>query len=187
MIHAKEQLSTNYAPGKGLAAYGQAACRMFPQSGCMKLLCFCEGSWRRWVHEPLTEPELAALPQSVTSGRPYGSEGWVKGMASALGLRLDGWPRGRPRKHPSASTADKCADTGFFPALLAAVHLATPLQDLAEPLCRPTSPLRLLYGLRSTDYWLHRRFESHRATGPPPRTNSAKTPECAGRTQSLAS
>ena len=153
----------------------------------MKLLCFCEGSWRRWVHEPLTEPELAALPQSVTSGRPYGSEGWVKGMASALGLRLDGWPRGRPRKHPSASTADKCADTGFFPALLAAVHLATPLQDLAEPLCRPTSPLRLLYGLRSTDYSLHRRFESHRATGPPPLTNSAKTPECAGRTQSLAS
>jgi putative transposase len=66
-----------------------------------------QGYWRRLVHEPVTERELAALRRSVTSGRPYGSEGWVKGMASALGLPLQGRPRGRPRKHPSASTAEK--------------------------------------------------------------------------------
>jgi putative transposase len=54
--------------------------------------------WRRWVHEPLTERELAAVRQSVVSGRPYGAEPWVQATAAALGLGLAHRPRGRPRK-----------------------------------------------------------------------------------------
>jgi putative transposase len=54
--------------------------------------------WRQWVHEPLTDRELAAVRKSVTSGRPYGAEEWVKATAAALGLPLSKRPRGRPRK-----------------------------------------------------------------------------------------
>jgi hypothetical protein len=54
--------------------------------------------WRRWVHEPLTERELAALRRSVTSGRSYGSESWVKGMGLRLGVPLAPKRRGRPPK-----------------------------------------------------------------------------------------
>src|SRR5262245_48520129 len=35
--------------------------------------------WRRWVHAPLTEKELAALRRSVTTGRPFGGETWCQG------------------------------------------------------------------------------------------------------------
>lgn len=54
--------------------------------------------WRRWLHLPLTEKELAAVRRSVTSGRPYGSEEWVKQMAVRLGLDLAPRRRGRPPK-----------------------------------------------------------------------------------------
>jgi len=53
---------------------------------------------RKWVHTPLTERELAALPGSLVSGRPYGAEAWVQATAAALGLPLSQRPRGRPRK-----------------------------------------------------------------------------------------
>ena len=59
--------------------------------------------WRHWVHEPLTEKEIAAVRKSVTSGRPYGAAGWVKTTAAALGLNLSQRPRGRPRKQPTAN------------------------------------------------------------------------------------
>jgi putative transposase len=58
--------------------------------------------WRRWVHEPLTERELAALRRSVTSGRPYGHDSWVKGMGVRLGLALVPKRRGRPPKQRPA-------------------------------------------------------------------------------------
>jgi putative transposase len=54
--------------------------------------------WRRWVHTPQTEKELAALRQSVVSGRPYGEARWVAATAAACGLPLTSRPRGRPRK-----------------------------------------------------------------------------------------
>jgi putative transposase len=54
--------------------------------------------WREWVHTPLTAREVAAVRQSVTSGRPYGSPEWAEGMAGALGLAFTRRPRGRPRK-----------------------------------------------------------------------------------------
>ena len=54
--------------------------------------------WKRWLHTPQTEQELAAVRQSVVSGRPYGTERWVKRMAQRLGVPLLPRPRGRPRK-----------------------------------------------------------------------------------------
>jgi putative transposase len=54
--------------------------------------------WREWVHTPLTERELAAVRKAVTTGRPYGSEGWVNTMALRLGIDLEPKPPGRPRK-----------------------------------------------------------------------------------------
>jgi putative transposase len=54
--------------------------------------------WRRWVHTPLAERELAGVRRSVVSGRPFGAEAWVTATATALGLRLQQRPRGRPRK-----------------------------------------------------------------------------------------
>jgi putative transposase len=56
--------------------------------------------WRRWVHVPLSEKELAGVRRSVVSGRPYGGDEWVTATATALGLRLPQRPRGRPRKQP---------------------------------------------------------------------------------------
>lgn len=58
-----------------------------------------QARWRRLVHEPLAEAELAAVRKSVTSGRPYGAAAWVEATAAVLGLRLSQRPRGRPRKH----------------------------------------------------------------------------------------
>ena len=59
-----------------------------------------QGHWRRWVHQPLTERELAAVRRSITSGRPYGSAPWTAATAEAIGLRLAERPRGRPKKRP---------------------------------------------------------------------------------------
>ncbi|HLJ94862.1 MAG TPA: transposase [Gemmataceae bacterium] len=57
-----------------------------------------QARWRRFVHTPLTERELAAVRRAVTSGRPFGSPGWVEATARSLGLALMPRPRGRPRK-----------------------------------------------------------------------------------------
>ncbi|HEV3260424.1 MAG TPA: hypothetical protein VG013_26450, partial [Gemmataceae bacterium] len=54
--------------------------------------------WRNLVHRPLTARELAAVRRSVTTGRPFGSAGWVEATARSLGIRLTSRPRGRPRK-----------------------------------------------------------------------------------------
>ena len=54
--------------------------------------------WRQWLHEPLTQAELAAVRRSVTSGRPFGSETWVKAMAARLALPLERRRPGRPSK-----------------------------------------------------------------------------------------
>ena len=59
-----------------------------------------QGYWRRWLHAPLTERELAAVRKAVVSGRPYGSASWVEATAAALGLSLTSRGRGRPRKQP---------------------------------------------------------------------------------------
>jgi putative transposase len=55
--------------------------------------------WRHWVHEPLTERELAALRRSVTTGRPFGTESWAQRIGQWMGLALTPRRRGRPPKH----------------------------------------------------------------------------------------
>jgi hypothetical protein len=55
--------------------------------------------WRQWLQEALTERELAAIRRSLTTGRPFGSEGWALGMGQRLGLSLAPKQRGRPPKH----------------------------------------------------------------------------------------
>src|SRR5439155_5004350 len=54
--------------------------------------------WRQWLHEPLTQAELAAVRRSVTSGRPFGSEARVKTIAARLALPLERRRAGRPSK-----------------------------------------------------------------------------------------
>ena len=54
--------------------------------------------WRKWVHTPLTEKELAGVRKSVQSGRPYGEASWAEARMAQLGLPPSPNPRGRPRK-----------------------------------------------------------------------------------------
>jgi putative transposase len=54
--------------------------------------------WRKWLHTPLSDRELARVRKSVTSGRPFGSAAWTKATADRLGVSLTPRPRGRPRK-----------------------------------------------------------------------------------------
>ena len=54
--------------------------------------------WRKWLHEPLSAGDLAAVRRSVTSGRPYGGAPWVDATAQRLGINLSSRPPGRHRK-----------------------------------------------------------------------------------------
>jgi putative transposase len=54
--------------------------------------------WRKWVHTPLTQKELAGVRGSLLSGRPYGEPSWAEGKAAQLGIPASPRPRGRPRK-----------------------------------------------------------------------------------------
>jgi putative transposase len=57
-----------------------------------------QAHWRKRLHTPLSEKELAALRRSVISGRPYGTARWVAQTAARIGFNLGPRPRGRPRK-----------------------------------------------------------------------------------------
>ena len=55
--------------------------------------------WAEKVHLPLEDDTLNSIRRSATSGRPFGSETWVKRLAKRLDLDLTIRPRGRPRVH----------------------------------------------------------------------------------------
>lgn len=59
--------------------------------------------WLRWVNQPQTDAELAALRRSVVRDRPFGSEAWTLRTAKKLGLEHTLRDRGRPRKAPPAT------------------------------------------------------------------------------------
>ena len=65
-----------------------------------------QGYWRTLVHTPLSERELAAVRQSVVTGRPFGQAGWAAATAAGLGLRTGARPRGRPRKAQDKASQD---------------------------------------------------------------------------------
>lgn len=54
--------------------------------------------WLDWVNKPQTEAELRALRESISRGRPFGSESWQRRTAKQLGLESSLRARGRPRK-----------------------------------------------------------------------------------------
>lgn len=54
--------------------------------------------WTRWVNQPQTAEEEAALATSIARGRPYGSAGWVARTAERLDLQNTLRRRGRPKK-----------------------------------------------------------------------------------------
>jgi putative transposase len=63
-------------------------------------------SWRRYVNQPQSEAELAAIRRSVKRGQPYGGERWVRATAQRLGLQSTLRARGRPLKQKQASHSD---------------------------------------------------------------------------------
>ena len=53
--------------------------------------------WEKWVDQPQTAAEEAALLESIRRGKPFGSERWTRSTASKLALQSTLHPRGRPR------------------------------------------------------------------------------------------
>jgi len=57
-------------------------------------------NWLAAVNEPMDEPGLRTVRQSVARGAPLGTERWRNRIAARLGLDTTLRPRGRPRKNP---------------------------------------------------------------------------------------
>ena len=55
--------------------------------------------WNAYVNAPQTPAEVADVRRSISRGAPFGSEGWQRQTAEALGLMSTLRPRGRPRKN----------------------------------------------------------------------------------------
>ena len=54
--------------------------------------------WLGWVNEPMEEPAVHRIRQSVNRGTPFGSESWMIATAARLGLDASLRPLGRPQK-----------------------------------------------------------------------------------------
>lgn len=54
--------------------------------------------WRRKVAAPQRGDEIRRVRDSVRTGKPLGTPGWVESKAGALDLNLTPRPRGRPRE-----------------------------------------------------------------------------------------
>lgn len=52
--------------------------------------------WVEWVNAAETEPELAAVRQSVVRSQPFGETSWVEAMVDRLSLHTTQRPQGRP-------------------------------------------------------------------------------------------
>ena len=53
--------------------------------------------WVEWVNAAETEPELAAVRQSVVRSQPFGETSWVEAMVDQLCLHTTQRPQGRPK------------------------------------------------------------------------------------------
>jgi putative transposase len=58
-------------------------------------------AWRDIVATALPDAELERVRQSARSGRPFGTEAWIRSHAPELGLPATLRKRGRPRKNPA--------------------------------------------------------------------------------------
>jgi putative transposase len=54
--------------------------------------------WNRWVDQPQTAAEEAAIRMAIRRSRPFGSEDWAARMARKLHLQHTLRPRGRPKR-----------------------------------------------------------------------------------------
>lgn len=59
--------------------------------------------WTRYVNEPQSEAELAALRTCIARGQPYGGERWTEKIARQLNLESTLRSRGRPPKVADAA------------------------------------------------------------------------------------
>jgi putative transposase len=57
-------------------------------------------NWVNYVNEPQTPAELESIRTCIQRQRPFGTDGWVEGQASELGLLHTLAPLGRPRRIP---------------------------------------------------------------------------------------
>jgi putative transposase len=55
--------------------------------------------WKKWVHTPLAESQLAEVRRSMVSGRPFGTVAWAESKATVLGPPPAPKRRGRPPKN----------------------------------------------------------------------------------------
>ena len=60
-------------------------------------------NWLAQVNQPMDEPSLQMIRQSVARAMPLGTERWRIRVAARLGLNTTLQPRGRPRKDPKKS------------------------------------------------------------------------------------
>ncbi len=58
--------------------------------------------WDEGVNAPMTEAECLAIGESIRRDRPFGTEGWVRRTADALGLESSLRGPGRPRQKEEA-------------------------------------------------------------------------------------
>ena len=60
-------------------------------------------NWASVVDEEMNPADRARLKESLTRGRPYGSEDWTRLTARQMGLLPTLNPRGRPKQRPSTT------------------------------------------------------------------------------------
>ncbi len=80
-------------PWSSLAALSRSVVPSFLRRGPVAR----QDDWVRWVNQPQSEAELAALRTSVERGAPFGNERWQKRTARRMDLEFTLRPRGRPR------------------------------------------------------------------------------------------
>jgi putative transposase len=80
-------------PWGGLWKRLHSAPKWLDSGWCLPL----SSDWVDRVNMPLTAAELAAIRQSIRTGRPWGRPEWTEQCAAALGLAASSRPRGRPR------------------------------------------------------------------------------------------
>lgn len=67
--------------------------------------CALPRNWCAEVNAVESEPALKSVRRSVATGRPFGSEAWIRSTETTFGVHFPLRERGRPRKSQHAGTA----------------------------------------------------------------------------------
>ncbi|HZF31706.1 MAG TPA: transposase [Gammaproteobacteria bacterium] len=76
--------------------------------------CALPREWGGEVNAAEAEAALHAIRSCVSTGRPYGSDAWVRQAESTLGAQFTPRPRGRPRKSEGARTPGALLEKNLF-------------------------------------------------------------------------